>query len=87
MSSTFITPTEKITELENGLSIVRYEGNYGFEGFLEQGGADPDVGAVDRGIMTCFAAGDKTFPIQRRCINESSLLRLPRSFHRYDRVP
>lgn len=43
MSSTFITPIEEITELENGLSVVRYEGNYGFEGFLEQGGADSDA--------------------------------------------
>ena len=46
MSSTFITPTEEITELENGLSVVRYE-NYGFEGFLEQGGADSDAGVVE----------------------------------------
>ena len=31
LSSTFITPTDDITELEEGLSIVRYEGNYGFD--------------------------------------------------------
>lgn len=47
MNSTLITPTEEITELENGLSVVRYEGNYGFEGFLEQGGADSDAGVVE----------------------------------------
>lgn len=47
MSSAFITPTEEITKLENGLSVVRYEGNYGFEGFLEQGGADSDASVVE----------------------------------------
>lgn len=47
LSSTFITPTEDITELEEGLSIVRYEGDYGFDGFLEQGGADSDAGVVE----------------------------------------
>ena len=47
LSSTFITPTDDITELEEGLSIVRYEGNYGFDGFLEQGGADSDAGVVE----------------------------------------
>lgn len=46
LGSTFITPTEDITELEEGLSIVRYEGDYGFDGFLEQGGADSDAGVV-----------------------------------------
>lgn len=46
MNNTYITPTEEITELEEGLSVVRYEGNYGFEGFLEQGGADSDAGVV-----------------------------------------
>lgn len=40
-------PSEKITELEDGLSIVRYEGDYGFDGFLEQGGADSDAGVVE----------------------------------------
>ena len=34
-----ITPTSEITELEAGLSTVRYEGDYGFDTFLEQGGA------------------------------------------------
>lgn len=37
-----ITPTEKITELEDGLSAVRYEGNYGFDEFLSGGGASTD---------------------------------------------
>ena len=42
-----VTPTSEITELETGLSMVRYEGEYGFDTFLEQGGAatDADVAA------------------------------------------
>lgn len=42
MNSIRVTPTEEIEELENGLSVVRYEGNYGFDEFLDQGGADSD---------------------------------------------
>lgn len=38
-----ITPTEEIQELKDGLSVVRYEGSYGFTEFLEQGGAADDV--------------------------------------------
>ncbi len=38
-----ITPTSEITELETGLSMVRHEGEYGFDTFLEQGGAASDV--------------------------------------------
>lgn len=42
-----LTPISEITELETGLSMVRYEGDYGFDTFLEQGGAgsDADVAA------------------------------------------
>lgn len=47
INSTRLTPTEEITELEDGLSVVRYEGNYGFEGFLGQGGANSDAGVVE----------------------------------------
>ncbi len=39
---TEITPTEKITELEEGFSAVRYEGDYGFDEFLSGGGASND---------------------------------------------
>lgn len=42
MNSIRVTPTEEIEELENGLSVVQYEGNYGFDEFLNQGGADSD---------------------------------------------
>lgn len=37
-----ISPTEKITELKDGFSVVRYEGDYGFEEFLSAGGASSD---------------------------------------------
>lgn len=42
-----ITPDTDITELEEGLSVVRYEGNYGFADFLEQGGASSDEDVVE----------------------------------------
>ena len=41
-----INPAEEITELKTGLSAVRYEGDYGFDTFLEQGGADTDAGVA-----------------------------------------
>lgn len=37
-----ITPTSNITQLEDGFSAVRYDGDYGFDGFLSQGGASSD---------------------------------------------
>lgn len=37
-----ITLENNITQLEDGLSAVRYEGEYGFDEFLEQGGARSD---------------------------------------------
>lgn len=41
-----ITPQTEITELEEGLSVVRYQGDYGFSKFLKQGGADSDAGVA-----------------------------------------
>ena len=35
--SSFISLTSKITELESGLSAVRFDGDYAFSLFLEQG--------------------------------------------------
>lgn len=48
-----ITPASEIRELEAGLSVVRYEGEYGFDAFLEQGGAgsDEDVAAYITSIL------------------------------------
>ncbi len=37
-----IVPTEKITELEDGLSAVCYEGDYSFDEFLSSEGASID---------------------------------------------
>ena len=47
LQSVAITPTEEIEELEDGLSVVRYEGNYGFGEFLAQGGAESDAGVTE----------------------------------------
>lgn len=38
----WITPTSEIVPLADGLSAVRYEGNDGFQEFLDQGGAASD---------------------------------------------
>lgn len=48
-----ITPDSEIRELEAGLSVVRYEGEYGFDAFLEQGGAgsDEDVAAYITSLL------------------------------------
>lgn len=37
-----VNPTKQETKLEDGFSAVRYEGDYGFDGFIEQGGASSD---------------------------------------------
>ena len=37
-----VTPTEEIVEYEEGFSVVRYDGGYGFDAFLAQGGASSD---------------------------------------------
>ena len=41
-----ITLSTEIEELEEGLSAVRYQGDYGFDSFLEQGGAASDQEVV-----------------------------------------
>lgn len=41
-----ITPDTEIRQLENGLSVVRYDGDYWFSQFLEQGGASSDSEVV-----------------------------------------
>ncbi len=38
-----VTPTKTVTELENGLSVVRYDGETGFDEFLSSGGAESDT--------------------------------------------
>ena len=43
---TLIPLTSEITELEDGFYAVRYEGDYGFDEFIEQGGASSDSEVV-----------------------------------------
>ena len=46
LNSSGITPDKKITRLEDSLSVIRYEGDYGFNDFLFQGGAASDEDVV-----------------------------------------
>lgn len=41
-----VNPTDEITELEDGLSVVRFDGKDGFSQFLENGGASSDSEVV-----------------------------------------
>lgn len=41
-----VMPTEQETQLEDGFSAVRYEGDYGFDMFIEQGGASSDTEVI-----------------------------------------
>ena len=43
---TLVPLTSEITELEDGFFAVRYEGDYGFDEFIEQGGASSDSEVV-----------------------------------------
>ncbi|MCQ5128954.1 linear amide C-N hydrolase [Butyricicoccus faecihominis] len=44
---TVISPTQAQVQLEDGLSVVGYQGDYGFSRFLEQGGASSDAQVMD----------------------------------------
>lgn len=44
--SDIITLDDNVTNLEKGLSAVKYEGDYGFDEFLKQGGAESDSDVV-----------------------------------------
>lgn len=43
----WISPTSEIVELEDGFSTVRFDGDYGFDGFLAGGGASSDGEVVE----------------------------------------
>lgn len=43
----YIEPDTKIQLLEEGLSVIRFEGNYGFDAYLKQGGASSDNEVVE----------------------------------------
>lgn len=51
--------TEKIIQLEDGLSAVKYEGDYGFDKFLEQGGASSDAEVVSFLSQKLFSDMDR----------------------------
>ena len=51
----YITTTSDITELESGFSVVRYDGDYSFDDFLEQGGAESDQDVMRFLTETVFA--------------------------------
>ena len=42
IANNYLSMTSEITELESGFSVVRYDGDYAFDLFLEQGGASSD---------------------------------------------
>ena len=58
----FITADNTITKLDDGFSAVRFDGDYGFEGFLNQGGAKSDAEVI-RYLASKLAsdAGDLSF--------------------------
>ncbi|MCM1560569.1 MAG: C45 family autoproteolytic acyltransferase/hydrolase [Butyrivibrio sp.] len=45
-AETNVVPTGEIVELEKGFSAVRYDGDYGFDKFLSEGGASSDQEVV-----------------------------------------
>ena len=56
-----VTPSAEIVELENGLSVVRHDGNDGFDGFLSQGGASSDgevVAYLAENLLSGLDLGD-----------------------------
>lgn len=42
-----VTATETLNLMEDGLSVIRYDGDYGFQGFLEHNGASSDEQVLD----------------------------------------
>ncbi len=61
--SDFISLTSQITELESGLSAVRFDGDYAFDLFLEQGGAKSDQDVV-RFISQSLLSADAGLQMQ-----------------------
>lgn len=56
-----LTLTAEIKQLENGLSAVKYEGDYGFDGFLANGGASSDEEVVRYVTSVVSSAGGLSF--------------------------
>ncbi len=59
----FITLSSEITEYESGLSAVRFDGDYAFDLFLEQGGAESDQD-VFRFISQSLLSADADLQMQ-----------------------
>lgn len=56
-----VTPSTEIVELENGFSVVRHDGDDGFDGFLSQGGAASDgevVAYLAENLLSGLDLGD-----------------------------
>jgi len=51
----YLTLTSEVTKLADGLSTVKYEGDYGFDKFLMQGGASSDTEVVSYDKRYCFS--------------------------------
>ena len=47
MFGTFVTAAKSIAKLEDGLYVMEYAGDYGFDDFLARGGADSDAAVGD----------------------------------------
>lgn len=56
MFGTFITAANSIEKLEDGLYSMEYNGDYGFDEFLMQGGADSDSALADH-LVTFLSHG------------------------------
>lgn len=59
-----IKPTLKVTQLDDGLSAIRFEGNSGFDDFLSQGGAASDsevAGFLTSLVKENISLGDLLF--------------------------
>ena len=56
-----VTPSAEIVELEDGFSVVRHDGDDGFDGFLSQGGASSDrevVAYLAENLLSGLDLGD-----------------------------
>ncbi len=56
-----VTPSAEIMELEDGFSVVRHDGDDGFDGFLSQGGASSDgevVAYLAENLLSGLDLGD-----------------------------
>ena len=53
---TFIVAARSIHKLQDGLYVMEYRGDYGFDKFLAQGGADSDS-ALARYLMRYLSGG------------------------------